>query len=321
MMSQYEIIVKKSNEFSENEWSEFTTSFNTVFKKQFKPDHFKTKYFGSSIGYSVHGMLYYASQIVGMFTSIPRQYYYKEKEITIALGCDAFILKEHRKDESFLKGMADLVILELRTLGISNFISIPNKTAYPYWKYYGGWSDIGRLSYYIIPLRVSKLLNNYQFLDYFSYPIFKAIIACCSFFVNSKKIDSKTIHLKRDQKYLDQRYTSDYIIREIQNKSRFVYRIYNEKNIRTAYLIDCFPLSQTNITLSLKQIIKETRGEIDVILFVGKIDNPPFFFFKVPEQKEPRVQPFIGLSFDSSIDSDFFSMDSWEVSLANFDNR
>ena len=71
--------------------------FNVVFKKQFSVQHFKTKYFGSSLGYSVHGILFYNTQIVGMFTAIPRQYIYKEEEITIALGCDAFHLKRAPK--------------------------------------------------------------------------------------------------------------------------------------------------------------------------------------------------------------------------------
>lgn len=320
-MSQYQILAKNTCDLNENEWNEFTTAFNTVFKKQFTPNHFKIKYLGSSLGYSVHGILYHDNQIAGMFTAIPRQYSYKGKEITIGLGCDTFILKDHRKDELLLKEMADVVTTKLKTLGVSHFISIPNKTAYPYWKYYGGWKDIGRLSYYIVPLRVSKLLGKYAYLDSFSFFAFKMIVTCFSFFSFSRKTDNKAIHLKRDQKYLDQRYSTDYVIRQMSDKIKFVYRIYNEDNIRTAYLIDCFPLSKANITIALKQIIKETRGRIDIILFVGKIDNPPFFFLKVPEKREPRIQPFIGLSFDNSIDNDFFSMDSWEVSLANFDNR
>jgi hypothetical protein len=54
---------------------------------------------------------------------------------------------------------------------------------------------------------------------------------------------------------------------------------------------------------------------------VGKIDNPPFFFIKIPEKQEPRVQPFIGLSLNTASDNDFFSIESWDVGLANFDNR
>lgn len=320
-MSQYQIRAKKTDELSEKEWSEFITAFNNVFKKQLTSEYFKTKYFGSSLEFSVHGILSYETQIVGMFTAIPRQYIYNGREITIALGCDAFILKEHRKDEYFLKEMADVVTKKLVETGVSHFISIPNKTAYPYWKYYGGWKDIGKLSYYIVPLRASKLLGKYRFLDSFSFFALKTIITCSSFFYFSKKKNNKAIHLKRDQNYLNQRYTFDYIIRKMPDESSFVYRIYNEDNIRTAYLIDCFPLTKASITFALRQIIKETNGNLDVILFVGKIDNPPFFFLKVPEKKEPRIQPFIGLSFDNSIDSDFFSIDSWEVSLANFDNR
>lgn len=321
-MSQYQIVAKKTNELSEKEWSDFTTAFNNVFDKQFSVGHFKTKYFGSSLGYSVHGILFHNNQIVGMFTAIPRQYIYKEQEITIALGCDAFILKEHRKDEYFLKQMADEVAVIFKNDSVNYYISIPNKTAYPYWKYYGGWKDIGKLSYYVVPLRVSGLLGKYKFLDLISFFIFKTIITSSAFvFPFSKKNDNKAIHLKRDQNYFTQRYTSDYTIRERSDKSSFVYRIYNEDKIRTAYLIDCFPLSQTNITLAIKQIIKETEGKIDIILFVGKIDNPPFFFLKVPEKREPRVQPFIGLSLNTTPDNDFFSIDSWDVGLANFDNR
>lgn len=321
-MTPYQIAVKETGELSEKEWADFTSAFNTIFKKHFTTDHFKKKYFGSSFGYSIHGILYFENQIIGMFTAIPRQYIYKEQDFTIALGCDAFILKEHRKDEYFLKQMADVVTTKLQNAGVFHYISIPNKTAYPYWIYYGEWKDIGKLNYYVVPLRVSKLIGKYQFLNFFSFAFFKTIISCFAFSsLLSKKYVDKAIHLRRDKEYFAQRYNSEYKIREIPDLGSFVYRVYNEDRIRTAYLIDCYPLSRTNIAIALNQIIKETKGNIDVILFVGKFDNPPFFFLKVPEKREPRIQPFIGLSLNNSFDNDFFSIDSWEVSLANFDNR
>ncbi len=321
-MSEYQIVAKKTNELSEQEWVEFTVAFNAVFKKDFNPVHFKEKYFGSSLGYSVHGLLIFENSIVGMFSAIPRNYILNKKEVNIALGCDAFILKAHRKDEFFLKRMADVVTEIMKENGVFHFISIPNKTAYPYWKYYGGWKDIGNLSYYILPLKISKLIGKYQFLDFLSSFTFKSLINFCTVVpVLSKKQTPKSIFLKRDQEYEKQRYSLEYCIRKVLNKFSFVYKLYKEDNILTAYLIDCFPLSPANIALALKQIIKETKGKIDVILFVGKIDNPPFFFFKVPLKKEPRKQPFIGLSFDDSFDIDFFLINSWDVSLANFDNR
>jgi hypothetical protein len=318
-MLQYQIVAKQTNELKENEWSELAAAFNNVFKKHFSIEHFKTKYFGSSLGYSVHGILFHNNKIVGMFTAIPRQYIFNEREIPIALGCDAFILKEHRKDESFLKQMADKVIAKFVHEGVYHFISIPNKTAYPYWIHYGGWKEIGKLNYYIIPLRVSSLLGKYRLLDSFSLLIFRTIIMFSVLY--SKEPSNKRIGLLRDNEYLKQRFPSDYIIRKMTDDFFFVYRIYNEDNVRTAYLIDCFPSSKAYIARALNQIIKESKRKIDIVLFVGHLNNPPFFFLKVPEKKVPRVQPFIGLSFESSSNNDFFSIDSWEVSLANFDNR
>ena len=321
-MTPYRIAVKKTIELSVIEWNDFTLAFNRVFKKQFTREYFEKKYLDSSLGFSLHGILYFETQIVGMFTAIPRKYIFKEQEITIALGCDAFILKEHRKDEFFLKQMSDVVFTQFTNYGFSYIISIPNKTAYLYWKYYGGWKDIGKLNYYIVPLRVSKLLGRFNFLDIFSFYFFKATISFVTFFsLLSRKYVEKTIHIKRDQEYFAHRYTSDYIFQELPDKGKFVYRIYQEDSIRTAYLIDCQPLSNSNIAIALNQIIKKTKGNIDIILFVGRIDNPPFFFLKVPSKREPREQPFIGFSNNPLNDTDFFLIDLWEVSLANFDNR
>jgi len=322
MMNQYQIILRRTDELSSTEWEEYTLGFNKVFKKNFTQDYFKEKYFGSSLGYSYHGALLHNGKIVGMFTVIPRQYIYSGQEVTIGLGCDAFILKEHRKDEFFLKEMADIVTTKYVSEGIYHFVSIPNQTAYPYWIYYGGWKDIGKLNYYIVPLRISKLIGKFDFLDCISLFIFKTLINTSVLFnlLSNKTID-KSVFLKRNKEYLKQRYPSDYLIRETDDKFSFVYRVYKEENIRTAYLIDCFPQTPRNIAIAVKQIIEETKGKVDIILFVGKIDNPPFFFPKVPEKKEPREQPFIGISFSGQSETEFFIFDSWDVSLANFDNR
>lgn len=320
-MLPYKIVAKTTIDLSEKEWCELTCAFNIVFKKKLSTDYFKSKYFGSSLGYSVHGMLINDDQVVGMFTAIPRDYTHNGNELTIALGCDAFILKEHRKDEYFLKQMADVVTAKLKEKNIYHCISIPNKSAYPYWKYYGGWKDIGRLNYYILPLRISKLIGRYRVLDIFSFWVLKAIISLSSILAFSKKSKNNKIKLKKDTAFLNQRFISDYNIKELPNEGKYIYRIYDEDNIRTAYLIDCYPSSKRNISKALKQIIKDTEGELDIILFVGKLDNTPFFFFKVPRKKEPRIQPLIGLSLDNSIDKDFFSLASWDVNLANFDNR
>lgn len=323
MMSQYKVTVKKTSELSENEWLDYSSSFNKVFEKEFIVSHFKTKYFGSELGYSVHGILLHDNVIVGGVTIIPRKYIFNGQEISIGLSCDAFILKEHRKNPLFLKEMLGSAIKLSDEAGVSKFISIANKTSYPYLKHFCGWKDIDKLDYYLLPLRASKLIGKYHFIDFFSYNFFKFIInASLSLSFLSKKRVNKKISIKRDKDFLKQRYPSGYTICQTSSSANFVYKIYNENNnIITAYLIDCFPMTQVNIALALKKIIKDTKGKIDVILFIGRIDYAPFFFTKVPDKYEPRKQPFIGLSLNTDSTKDLFSINSWEISLANFDNR
>lgn len=321
-MDSYQIVFKQTDELTNANWDDYLMAFNNVFKKDYTKEYFQKKYFGSSFGYSGHGMLMHDNHVVGMFSVIPRQYIHSGSDITIGLGCDAFILKEHRKDEFFLKQMADVVTNSLMSKGVTLFISIPNKTAYPYWIYYGGWKDIGKLNYYILPLRISKLIGKFEFLDKVTYIFLKSMISFFSFFsLMSKKSLEKSIHIKRNKEYFMTRYTSEYRVHTMKDNSSFVYRICVEDNIRTAYLIDCYPLSSKNITDSLNILLKETKGNIDIVLFVGRIDNPPFYFIKVPEKKEPRIQPFIGLNTTDCADDDFFQIDTWDVGLANFDNR
>lgn len=321
-MNKYKVTLKRTDEFIEKEWIELIHSFNLVFNKDYTFDYFKHKYFGTSLGYSYHGVLTFENEIVGMFTIIPRKYSHSGSIITIGLGCDAYILKEHRKDEFFLKDMADVVTNKFKELGITKFISIPNKSAYNYWLYYGGWKDIGELNYYVIPLSVSKLIGKFSFLDVFSTALFKSIVFLGSFnpFI-SKKVVSKEFSLLRDKNYFLDRYNEEYTIKKIGEEGSFVYRICLEDDVRTAYIIDCFPQTTSNISYAIKWILRDGKGKIDAIMFVGLLANPPIYFLKVPQKKMPRIQHFIGLSVSDEFESDFFKLDSWDVSLANFDNR
>ncbi|GHV47970.1 hypothetical protein FACS1894181_02560 [Bacteroidia bacterium] len=106
-MVDYQIVGKTSIELTEKEWQELSCSFNSIFDKEFSVEYFKDKYLHSYLNFSIHGFLLYQEQIVGMFSIIPRLYNFSGEHKIIGLGCDAFILPNHRKDEFFLKEMAD----------------------------------------------------------------------------------------------------------------------------------------------------------------------------------------------------------------------
>ena len=322
-MNSYRIVVKKTTEFSDKDWKEYVHAFNTIFEKDFNIQHFKDKYAMTSIGFSSHGILYFKKNIVGMFTVIPRAYKYKDKIEDIGLACDAFILEDHRKDESFLKKMALDVFNHLSQFNVNRFISIPNQVAYPYWKYFVKWRDIDYLDYYILPVKITKFINNkFIFLDFFSAILFKSLVFLFSLkneLVN-RNIEKKNITLFRDEKYYKQRFDNNYKVITLSEEFTFAFRVYDEDGIKVAYLIDCDPLSKTHLSKALNYIVNKSKLKVDCVMFIGIIDSPPMYFFKVPKKREPRKQPFIGFSFNKN-DDVFFDIKSWEVSLANFDNR
>ncbi len=320
-MPFYSVRYLITSEFTDDQWDNYIRSFNKVFDKEYSIEYLKRKYTGSCLGYSFHGVLFCDENIVGMYTEIPRAYYFFDHEIIIGQGCDAFILPEHRKDESFLKQIFDIVVANTKELKITYHISIPNKTAYPYWKYYVGCRDISDLNYYVLPLRIGNVLGKWNFLNPLSLLFFKFIALTGANIYRNHKVQRKNIVLKRNREYFTERFGSEYQVLINNDQTGFVYLIYNEQGIRTAYLIDCFPLNKRNISGALRQIIKESGRIIDIIMFVGLIDKLPFYFIKVPKSREPRQQPFIGYCSESKPDDPFFDISNWEISLANFDNR
>ncbi|GHV47966.1 hypothetical protein FACS1894181_02550 [Bacteroidia bacterium] len=201
-------------------------------------------------------------------------------------------------------------------------ISIPNPTAYPYWKYYGNWNDIGTLDYYILPYKISKLIKVSKFFNAFSSVFFKIANACSLWISFDKgKVADKKISLVKDERFLEERYnkSDNYKIYKIGEQGYFVARQYDENGVSTVYLADCYPLTNNMIKKALYHIIKDFS--FDVILFVGKLESHPFYFIKVPKSKEPRVQPFTGYLLAEEQKDDFLSIASWNIGLANFDNR
>jgi hypothetical protein len=243
------------------------------------------------------------------------------KEEIIVQGCDAFVLAEYRKDEFILKNLSEIVISNLHDVGIHFHISLPNPTAYPYWKYFCGWQEITKLDYYIVPIRTGKILGKWNFLNVLSSFSFKlAALSDCLIF-HSGKAGKKEIRLKINSSYVEQRYDNCYKKVILENSNGFVYREYDEDGIKTVYLIDCFDKSPRSMARAVRHILFDKNLNPDIIIYIGKTKNLPWYMLKVPYHKEPRHQPFIGLCAGNVSSEIFFSPESWDISLANFDNR
>jgi hypothetical protein len=100
-----------------------------------------------------------------------------------------------------------------------------------------------------------------------------------------------------------------------------VYKIYNEDNIVTAFIIDVYPLNKNNIEYCAKNIYQNEK-EIDIIVYVGNLDFKAINLIKVPKKYEPKSVHMSGkILIPDAIDKRVFDLKHWNVNLSNYDVR
>ena len=170
-------------------------------------------------------------------------------------------------------------------------------------------------------MKISKVFPKIRYFDFFSHNFFKIISYIhlnLSFFHSIK--NKKKIRIFKNKEYYESRFINNYYTIKLEDNTSFTYKVYNEKGINVAYLIDCIPMTKKSFSKALYEIIRNEKIKIDMILYIGNNISVPYYFLKVPKNKEPRSQKFIGLSFIEN-DYEFFDINNWAVSLLNFDNR
>jgi hypothetical protein len=319
----YKIVAKYSNELTHSEWLEITNSFNLIFEKDFDIEYFKSKYSFNPLGFSCHGILYCNNKIVGCFTIIPRNYFVHGKEKLIGIGCDAFILEQHRSDAHFLKKMSESVFSKISEFNIYNFISLPTlSTPYKYWKILGKWKDIGVLDYYVFPVNIGKLIFKKSVFKYFSFiTVYIISFLFKLFYLKSNKISSRKIHIDINEITKKERFFLDsYKYITLSNNDWACYRIVEEDGLKVAYIIYVNKKSKKNISSIIFKIISNFGLKIDMILYIGNLKKYPINFIKVPEKLHPRKANFIGLCKNKNT-QEIFDLNNWDVSLVDFDIR
>ena len=124
-------------------------------------------------------------------------------------------------------------------------------------------------------------------------------------------LEKKEFSLLKDENYYKQRFDNNYTRVNISEEFSFVFRAYDDKGVKVAYLIDCNPLSKTHLNKALNYIVNKSKLKVDCVMFIGKMEKPPIHFFKVPKKREPRKQAFIGYSLTEN-DKAFFDIKSFK---------
>jgi hypothetical protein len=325
-----EINVTRSDQLIAKQWVSYTRSFNFVFNKNNSREYFTHKYLNTIDRTSYHALLLNKDEIIGACTVIPYNYLFGSETTKIGLAVDVFIHPAYRSDPYSLLRMYQLLKAQLTEENIAMIIAVPNDMIYSYWKNIVKWKDIGLIPYFAYPLNLTNVLkSSNKILNFLSQSLatlnfgFNKLV---SLLLNpTQKVFSIAVD-RSDPVIEEQRYTSDHII--IKNDLySFAYRIVEENQVQTAYLIDFY--NQKKLSKDLKTLLFAVKHitknhQIDILIFVGKLQFFQTLLIKIPFKKEPKhlflmgdiVKP-ININNANAV----FNYKNWDFGLFNYDVR
>ncbi|MCS3224046.1 hypothetical protein NXV39_00655 [Parabacteroides distasonis] len=117
-----------------------------------------------------------------------------------------------------------------------------------------------------------------------------------------------------------------YEIRDIKG-CKYVYRIEDHKDrhqnfnpVKTAFLLDVYPMNRSNFEFAVRSIYQERSKDIDLIMYVGDLDFVPVSLIKIPHRFEPKHFHFTCNLIDKSyFDDTLYDIKNWDVNLSSYD--
>ena len=108
---------------------------------------------------------------------------------------------------------------------------------------------------------------------------------------------------------------------------KYVYRIEDHKDrhqnfnpVKTAFLLDVYPMNRSNFEFAVRSIYQERSKDIDLIMYVGDLDFVPVSLIKIPHRFEPKHFHFTCNLIDKSyFDDTLYDIKNWDVNLSSYD--
>jgi len=315
-----EFLVKTTEELSSLEVKTLCGLFESVFDKVISYSQFNQKFIQTVLGYSFHCLMIKGEKIVGCYSVIPFEYNYFGKKVVFGLSVDTMIDEAYRGNPFNLKKMANLVYDRLKEDGIPFVFGFPNDNVYLVRKKILKWQDVGLLDFYILPVNIGAIKSKLSFLNIFS----KMFSGMINMSVTSRMNDTSHYNIEKinNNAFRDGRYDDSYSVNMFDKNSYFVYKIYDENSVKTAYIIDVYTLCKSNLENAVKELYKQEKNNIDMIIYVGNLDFGVKNLFRVPEKYRPKNVYMSGKILDDTmIDERVFDLANWNVNLSNYDVR
>jgi hypothetical protein len=315
-----EFIVKKTIELTSSEQDGILRLFNIIFQKGRTIKQFNNQFLNNALGYSFHSMMVDDGKIVGSISYIPSYYMADIRRYLFALVVDAMVSKEYRSLIYFYT-MVIRIHEYIKKEGVVFVLAFPNDNAYPVYIKSKLMKDIGNLTTYCLPYRIGGIKPQLKVLNCFSILFVKVYVFLTSLF-SGKKIYCFPLE-KEAETYNATRYKrldGNYNITSYKG-SKFVYKLMEHEDIRSAFLIDVFEKSAANFSKAVQYIIKNHHAEFDILLYAGHLPFKYHGLIQVPQKLAPKNFHFTGeILKKDAIDKEFiFKIDNWDVNLSNYD--
>ena len=324
------IIIKKSFEITTPEWQQIADGFNEAFNRDKKAEELKKFYEATESGFSYHASAFAENgELAGHTTFAPMYYTTATGErILTCLSGGSYVKKEYRNDIFIFKDMYTALATAVKQDKATAVLGVPNKNSFKYFTKLLNASLLYHLPYYVLPLRLEKLIQNKAVaavapLLRFFIQCYLGMLQAVALIFNPK--EKKTFfRLNYSKVAFSKRFDDKYTTIK-KNKFQFTYRIYNEKNISTAYVFDFTEQGQRSFRSLVKCCWHIAFNEkADIIAFVGKLNLQQLVLLQLPNHKEPQRLP---LTIDVLVEKGspnfeaLSNVSNWNFGLMNFDVR
>lgn len=311
------IKVLKTDQMTTNEKEAVCILFKNVFNIEKTYDQFIHQFENNEFGYSYFGLIFYDEMIVGSYAVIPLKYNYFGRDVVFGQSVDTMINENYRGNPFLLKKLAEKVYERLQEDNINFVFGFPNDNIYLVRKKILRWKDIDNLDIYLLPIRIGTIKSILRPFNFLGYLMVKTL----NYFVKNEmdKSERFDIYKQNSSQFKDYRFTDEYIKINLSENRYCFYKIQEFNNIKTAFIVDVFPLTKRNLELAVKNIYKSGK-QIDLIAYFGFLPFNPINLFKVPEKYKPKDTFMSGRILNSTkISKDIFDVKNWRVNLSNFD--
>lgn len=319
--------VFKTHEITDSVWESIVKSFNIAFNTTMTVFALQQHAVANEFGYSIHAIAFENDdQVIGYHAMSPAKY---KNGIQIVSGTGTFVLEEYRKDIFIIYQLVEAANEVCIENGFEIVIDTPNENAFEYFQKFLEFQFVFNLPFQILPLRIDAFKKQrigklIQIFWQLILPIYLRLYRIVIYIINSKESTSK-YELEVSKVFLESRFRADYYMKFKFGNIQFIYRIYNENGIRTAYLMDFRENSLRTskaLWLAIQQIRKENKA--DAILFVGTLNLFQALLFKIPTRFIPKQIPFTFRVLTDEAKNKYAEMlnkNNWNFSLMNFDGR